>query len=109
MGEWAFLIGFLLAVVFGFLPDTWEGKATLVLVVLGLLVGFLNISERESTPFLVAAVALMITGTAGTNLAVITWFGIGSKLQAIVQNIAVFVTPAAIVVAIKAVRSLAKE
>ncbi len=108
-GEWAFLIGFLLAVLFVFLPSTWKGTATLVLVILGLVVGFLNISERESTPFLVAAAALMITASAGGNLAVITWFGVGSKLQAIVQNIAVFVAPAAIVVAIKSLRSLAKD
>ena len=109
MGEWAFLIGFVLAVVFGFLPDTWEGKATLVLVVLGLLVGFLNISEKESTPFLVAAAALMITASAGSTLALIPPAFLGTFLQNAVEKIGVFVVPAAIVVAIKSVRSLAKD
>ena len=109
MGEWAFLIGFVIAIVVSLVSvsDAVQGWLVLLLVVLGLIVGFLNVSERESTPFLVAAAALLIAGTTGGNLAVIPW--IGSKLQAIVQNVAVFVTPAAIVVAIKSVRSLAKD
>lgn len=109
MGEWAFLIGFVIAIVISLFSVSQDVKGWLVLflVVLGLLVGFLNVSERESTPFLVATAALLITGTAGASLAVIPW--IGNQLQAIVQNIAVFVTPAAIVVAIKSVRSLAKD
>ena len=109
MGEWAFLIGFLVAIVISLfsVSETVGGWLVLLLVVLGLLVGFLNVSEKESTPFLVAAAALLITGTAGSSLAVIPW--IGSQLEAIVQNVAVFVTPAAIVVAIKSVRSLAKD
>ena len=106
-GEWAFLIGFLLAVLFGFLPDTWEGTATLLLVILGLVVGFLNISEKESTPFLVAAAALMLTASAGSTLALIPY--IGNFLQNAVEKIGVFIVPAAIVVAIKSVRSLAKD
>jgi len=72
-----------------------------------LIVGFLNISEKESTSFLIAAAALLITGTAGDTLAIIPT--IGSYLQAIVQNIAVFVTPAAVVVALKSIKSLAKN
>ena len=109
MGEWAFLIGFVLAVVFGLLPTDWKGKATLVLVILGLVVGFLNISERESTPFLVAAAALMITASAGPTLAKIPPVFLGTFLQNAVVNIGVFVAPAAIVVAIKTIHSLAKD
>jgi hypothetical protein len=108
-GEWAFLIGFLLAVLFGFLPDQWEGTATLLLVVLGLIVGFLNVSEKESTPFLVATAALMITSSAGSTLALIPPDFLGNFLQNAVEKIGVFVAPAAIVVAIKSVRSLAKD
>ncbi|MBI3027667.1 hypothetical protein HYY70_06165 [Candidatus Woesearchaeota archaeon] len=71
LGEWAFIIGVVLAILFGLIPSQWEGMATLVLVVLGLIVGFLNVTEKESTPFLVAAAALMITGLSGSTLAVI--------------------------------------
>lgn len=109
LGEWAFIIGVVMAILFGFIPSEWEGMATLVLVVLGLVVGFLNISEKESTPFLIAAAALMITGSAGSTLSLIPPAALGSFLQSAVTKIGVFVVPAAIVVALKAIQSLAKD
>ncbi len=109
MGEWAFIIGVLIAVLLGVLPSGFEGTLTLVLVVLGLIVGFLNVTERETTPFLIAAAVLLITGTTGTSLALIPPMVLGTFLQNAVKNIAVFVAPAAIVVAIKAIQSLAKD
>ncbi len=109
IGEWAFIIGVVLAILFGLIPAEWEGMATLVLVILGLVVGFLNVSEKESTPFLIAAAALMITGSAGDTLALIKPDVLGSFLANAVSKIGVFVAPAAIVVALKAIQSLAKN
>ena len=109
MGQWAFVIGVVLAILFGLIPQDWEGMATLVLVILGLVVGFLNVSERESTPFLIAAAALMITGSAGTTLFLIPPQALGTFLQSAVGKIGVFVAPAAIVVALKSIQSLAKD
>ncbi len=110
MGEWAFILGVLIAVVIGLfsskLSINIQGWLILLLVVVGLIVGLLNITEKETTPFLIASVALLITGTAGDTLKIIPL--IGDYLSGIVQAIAVFVTPAAIVVALKAIRSLAK-
>ena len=110
MGEWAFIIGVLVAVIIGLfsgsLQESTSGWLILLLVVLGLIVGFLNITESETTPFLVAAVALLITGTASESLRIIPT--IGSYLAGVVVAIAVFVTPAAIVVALKSIQSLAK-
>ncbi len=110
IGEWAFIIGVILAVLFGFVKaDNWEGIVTLVLVIAGLIVGFLNVTEKETVPFLVAAVALMATSNA--DLRVINGIipNVGTWLQNIVANIAVFVAPGAVVVAIKAIRALAKD
>ncbi len=108
LGEWAFIIGVVIAIVVSLFKvnDTIAGWLALLLVVLGLIVGLLNVTEKETTPFLVASAALLITGTAGGSLAIIPL--IGPYLQNIVQNIAVFVAPAAIVVALKAIQSLAK-
>ena len=109
-GKWAFVIGFLIAIIIGLfsgnLDSNVQGWLILLLVALGLIVGFLNIAEKERTPFLVAAIALLVTGTAAINLAIIPQ--IGTYLQNIIKNITVFVTPAAIVVALKAIFSLAK-
>ncbi|MBI3035311.1 hypothetical protein HYY71_03225 [Candidatus Woesearchaeota archaeon] len=109
MGQWAFIIGVFIAVVVSLfnVSDNIGGWLVLLLVVLGLIVGLLNVTEKETTPFLVAAAALLITGTTGGNLVIIPV--IGDYLKNIVQNIAVFVTPAAIVVALKAIQSLAKD
>ena len=110
LGQWAFIVGVLLAILFGFIPTKeWESKATLLLVVLGLVVGFLNVTEKESTPFLIAAAALMITANAGTNLSVIKLAGLGNFLQSAVEKIGVFVAPAAVIVALKSIQSLAKD
>ncbi|MBI2653265.1 hypothetical protein HYX02_00490 [Candidatus Woesearchaeota archaeon] len=109
MGQWAFIIGILLAVLLGFVPENLLGMATLVLVVLGLIVGFLNVTEKETTPFLIAGIALLATGNASDSLRVIPPDVLGSFLVGAVNNIAAFVAPAAIVVALKAIQSLAKD
>ena len=88
---------------------SWTGNLTLLLVILGLIVGFLNITEKETTPFLVAAAALMLTGTSvGTLNSIDLGVSLGKYLAGIVSQIAVFVAPAAVVVALKAIQSLAK-
>ena len=109
LGEWAFIVGVLLAIMFGLIPSEWQGMATLVLVVLGIAVGFLNITEKESTPFLVAAAALMITSSTGDTLKLIPPAMLGMFLKSAVGKIGVFVAPAAIVVALKSIRSLAQD
>lgn len=103
LGSWAFIAGLILALLFGFISGaSWTVP---VLVVLGLFVGFLNISERESTPFLVATIALLAAGTA--NLSSIP--SLGYYLEGILANVAVFVAPAAIVVAIKSIYEMASS
>ena len=121
-GEWAFLVGILIALIIGLAvgdihqleEDAKSGKATgytgwavLLLVVLGLFVGLLNITEKESTSFLIASAALLLIGTAGETLVVIPV--IGKSLVGIVKAISVFVVPATIVVALKSIKSLAKD
>lgn len=110
IGEWTFLVGVLVAVLVGLFSaalSSIEGWLVLLLVVAGLVVGFLNVSEKESTAFLVAAAALLITGTTGETLTKVPFIGV--YLASVVKQIAVFVTPAAIVVALKAIAALAKD
>ena len=113
IGQWSFIIGVLLAIVVGLFASSlgqWTGHLTLLLVILGLIVGFLNITEKEMTPFLVAAAALMLTGTSVNTLnSIDLGVSLGKYLAGIVTQIAVFVAPAAVVVALKAIQSLAKD
>ncbi len=108
LGAIAFLAGMLLAIIGGGLSRD-NGTIVLVLVVLGIIVGLFNITSREMIPFLVAAVALVVVGTVGafSSLDDIT-DGLGRVLNGMVDYIAVFMTPAAIITAIKVVWSLAR-
>ena len=111
LGQWAFLIGVVIAIIIGLfsssLTSDIKGWLVLLLAVLGLIVGLLNVTATESIPFLMASAALMLTGLSGDTLSIIP--KIGMYLSGIVKQIAVFVTPAAIVVALKSIQSLAKD
>ena len=104
-GHYAFFIGAILAVIAGLfaglIPDT---VVITLLVVLGLIVGLLNITVKETSTFLIAAIALMLAGVV--NLGLIPYVGL--YLRSILTNIVVFVVPAAIIVALKTIYSLAK-
>jgi hypothetical protein len=102
VGQYSFLAGVILALVAGLLGGIMSAAmVTLILVILGLIVGFLNVTAKETTGFLVASVALIVAGSA--NLGAITLLGIGDILASMLGYIVVFVAPAAIIVALKAV------
>lgn len=108
-GGIAFLAGLVIAIIIalfsaGMVP-TW---AAIVLAILGLVVGLLNITDREVQLFLVASIAFLITfqvlGSVITTLA----FG-WESVSAFFHLLSIFVAPAAGVVAIKALFQVAKE
>jgi lysylphosphatidylglycerol synthetase-like protein (DUF2156 family) len=100
IGQYSFLAGVILALVAGLLANIVDASmVTLILVILGLIVGFLNVTAKETTGFLVASIALMIAGAASMNM--IPW--IGNYVQTTLSYIVVFVAPAAIIVALRAV------
>lgn len=106
-GEWAFLAGVLLAVILGLVQGA--GVAILpayvgpILVVLGVIVGALNITSKESHGFLLGSVALLLVTTAGLE----TLPYIGVYLASMLDFIAVFVAPASLIVALKVIYDLA--
>ena len=112
VGGWAFILGVVVAIIAGLASTfvaVYSGYVLLVLVVLGLIVGFLNVKDKEVVNFLIAAIALMAVGTA--NLVSINFAVpmLGTLVQSIIQNIAAFVAPAALVVALKEVYNIAKK
>ena len=103
LGSWAFLIGVLLAVVLGIagiMNPTW----VYILVVIGLIVGLLNVADAESKPFLLSGIALLIASALGQEVT----SRIGVLNNILDALLAIFV-PATIIVAIKNVFSLAKN
>jgi hypothetical protein len=108
IGSWAFIIGVVLAILIGLLGSTVFGSFAqwlpVLFIILGFVVGFLNISDKETTGFLVAVIALLVAG--GIN-----WTSIptlGTYLASIFANIASLLAPAAVIVGLKAVWNLAR-
>jgi len=100
VGHWALIIGIILAVLAGFanIPNL-----AVILFILGLIVGFLNVKERESSPFLIAVIALMVIGVAGLQLG-----GLTDTVRIILTNFLSFVSAAGLVVALKQVLAVAR-
>lgn len=106
MGAWAFLIGILLAIIFGFISG---GPALIwILVIIGLIVGLLNVADSEAQTFLIAGAILVIVSYFGSNVLETIKIANITFLQNILQNILMLFVPATIIVALKSVFSIAK-
>ena len=101
IGKIAFLAGLVIAVILAFIAIPY---ASIILLVLGLLIGFLNVSAAETQTFLIAAIALLATNAAGSIAGIPL---VGLYLVAILANIGALMAPAVLVVAIKALLSTA--
>jgi hypothetical protein len=69
-----------------------------------LIVGFMNITDGESQGFLLAAIALMLTATSIGGLP-----EVGGMLSGVASDLAAFVAPAALVVALKSLLDSSKD
>ena len=113
IGNCSFIIGVIVAVVLGLAaPKLGTATAWLwsLLVVLGLVVGFLNVSGKETKEFLWVTVALVVVAFAG-SAQINSWSNvelIGPYLKGIFDSILAFVVPASVVVGLKDVWELAK-
>lgn len=103
LGSWAFLIGVILALVFG-LFGTLSASVTYILVVLGIIIGLLNIGADEVHPFLMSGTILVIVGALGQGVVALV-----PIFQVALQALTLLFVPATIVVALKHVFSLARN
>ncbi len=107
VGYWVFLVGIFVSIIAGLLtigamqPDP---NIIWILAVLGLIVGLMNLKIKDEVPFLIATIVLI---TAAGYLALIPY--VGETLTTILQYIVVFVAPAAIIVALKAIYEYGKK
>jgi len=99
VGRWAFILGIIVAALLGFVTF---GYSTLVLVILGLIVGFVNVAEKETTNYLVAVVALLVIGLGG--LQVFNILGsLNIWIQTVLASFVTFVAASGLVVAVKSI------
>ena len=98
IGHWSFIGGLALAVLAAFIQVPYLAS---ILFFLGLVVGFLNIKEKENSAFLIAVIALLVMGVAALQNAQLGQ--IAPLIKAILNNFTAFVAAAGLVVAIKQV------
>jgi hypothetical protein len=118
LGAWAFLAGLILAVAIGLattiipIPTltAYSKQIYAILVLLGITVGFLNVTGRDSQTFLMAGAVLVIVsrfgmdGVTGTLIGV----GVGDAVRSVFGALIALFAPATIIVALKTVFSIAK-
>ena len=107
IGAWAFLIGVILSIVagiFGLLVGDSALLWTTILLILGIVIGLLNVGGVELKEFLIAGTVLVIVSALGGQ-ALLALDYIGTILQALI----LLFVPATIVVALKVVFALAKR
>ncbi len=101
VGKGAFIVGLVIAVAGGLgFEQAWFGW---VLAVLGLIVGFLNISDKERQTFLLAAIALIVAANAVGAIPYI-----GELVTRIIANLVIFMV-GTLVVAVKSLFAVARD
>lgn len=102
VGKWAFIVGIVLAVVVAFVTQiAWMYW---ILAVLGLVVGFLNITTEETKGFLLASIALILSATSVQGIPLV-----GQIVTQIMANLVAFIAAAVLVVALKTLFETAKD
>jgi hypothetical protein len=130
IARWAFTAFVIIAIVMGLAvgymawnanntyPLGWSntdvhnvnGYVTLILLILGVIVGLVSITVKEVTPFLLATIALIVASISNvweplTSIHSLLAYWAGGILSYIVA----FAAPAAVIIAIKAILAMAKE
>ena len=118
VGAWTFLIGVILAVSIGLsttlisIPFLVKYSAQIyaILVILGLIVGFMHPSGKDSQTFLLAGTALVIVSKFGMDSVTgsLIGIGIGDAVKSVFAALLALFVPATIIVALKTVFSIAK-
>lgn len=118
-GAWAFLVGIVIAVVVGIFWEKWiEGSDVApyvsgLLAILGLIVGIIaffglgTITKEEVPNFLVAALVIVGIGATATLFGMVPL--IGWLFEGIATTLAVFIAPAAGLLAIRAIWDIGKD
>jgi hypothetical protein len=106
LGPAAFYIGLLIALIAAFVaPSGWLYVG---LAVLGVIVGLLNVTAKETGPFLFASIAFIVAALGMATLIPAAGVTIGAELTRLATNITVLIGSAAMLIALRAIYGLAK-
>ena len=101
-GAWAFLIGVILAIIFAFITSNiW---IITILFIIGIIIGLFNVTSKEATGFLLAAVSLVLVSSLGKGSLLGIIF-----VTNLLENLMLIFVPATILVALKFIFRLARS
>ena len=104
IGSWSFLIGLVIAILIPLFGVDLNNTLVIVLIVIGLIIGLLNIADAEVTPFLLSGTALVIVSAFGVDVVRSV-----PVFQNVLTALLTLFVPATIIVAVKNVFTLAKH
>lgn len=121
IARWAFIAFVAIAIIMGLSvgymvynadPNSADvnGWITLIMLILGIIVGITSITTKEVTPFLTATIALIVATSANVwaplnNIHELLYYWATYILNYIVA----FAAPAAVIIAVKSVFAVARE
>ena len=106
VGPTAFYIGLLIALIAAFVtPSGWLFVA---LGVLGVIVGLLNITTHETSPFLLASIAFIVAAFGMQSLIAAAGVSVKAELTQLAANLTTLVGAAAMVISLRAIYEVAK-
>jgi len=118
IGAWAFLTGVVLAILIGLsttlltIPalTTYSAQIYAILVIIGIVVGFMNVTGKDSQTFLYAGAILVIVSKFGMESVTgsLIGIGVGDMVASVFAALLALFVPATIIVALKTVFSIAK-
>ncbi len=121
IAKWAYILFLVIAIVaglgVGFMAynadvnyDNTHGWITLVMLILGIIIGITSITAKEVTPFLIATIALLVAAASDV------WSPLENIHELLYQwakhiliYIVAFAAPAAVIISVKSVLAMAKD
>ncbi len=110
IGPWSFILGLVIAFV-----SALTSSVFWMLGVLGLIVGLLNITDKELTTYLIASLTFLVSANAlsVTLTKLVTLVPIIGEwlifIDPLLANVTLFVAPGAGIVALKALYTISKD
>ena len=109
LGVWSFMIGLVLAIVIAVFgaasPPVW---AIALLAIVGVVVGLLNIADREVQLFLIAGIGFLLSFQALAMVFSTLTFG-WSGAAVFFGLLSVFIAPATAIVGLRALYNVARD
>jgi len=108
IGFVAAMLGLALSFIAGIFLQS-NGIVILVLIILGIVYGALSVNAKEIMPVLMAAIALIIVGTAGFEPLNDIFNGFGDAVNGMINYSARLAAPAAVIAAVRALVDVARN